>query len=190
MLHKQKCNSCVTFLYEDFSILAVISFAHSGAPSIFMTGGDAVIEKARFMRGNPTFPVPMSLYVPPHPPTKPQPNHSYQLVSIVKRKKKEKWRWVAVLATIQPAFLIDPTECLSGSPQSNNCCILLQREMGSERPRWMFLLNHAECVTIGQDDKRTKRKSDAQMQRNNQGSYRYYMAVYVFWGGEIRPEIC
>lgn len=34
-------------------------------------------------------------------------------------------------------------------PQSNNCCVLLQREMGSERPLWMFLLNHAECVTIG-----------------------------------------
>lgn len=70
-------------------------------------------------------------------------------------------------------------------PQSNNCCILLQREMGSERPLWMFLLNHAECVTIGQDDKRTKRKSDAQMQRNNQDSYRHYMAIYVFGEGKF-----
>ena len=48
-------------------------------------------------------------------------------------------------------------------PQSNNCCVLLQREMGSERALWMFLLNHAECVTVGWEYKRTKGKSAAQM---------------------------
>lgn len=87
-------------------------------------------------------------------------------------------------------------------PQSNNCCVLLQREMGSERALWMFLLNHAECVTIGQEDKRTKGKPAAQMlllrltaqvHRNNP------MLLFTslrkgkhlcFLGGEICPEIC
>lgn len=48
-------------------------------------------------------------------------------------------------------------------PQEYQLVHLLQREMGSERLLWMFLLGPAECVAIRKEDKRTKRKSATQM---------------------------
>lgn len=59
--------------------------------------------------------------------------------------------------------LITPHKMPFRVPRSNNWCILLQREMGSERMLWMFLLSHTGCVTVGQDGTRTKRKSAARI---------------------------
>ncbi len=72
--------------------------------------------------------------------------------------------------------------------------------MGSERLLWMFLLNHAECVTIGEEDKRTKGKSvahmlllrlTAQVYRNNPMLLFTPQSKNICVSlGEICPEIC
>lgn len=67
------------------------------------------------------------------------------------------------LAAFQPASPCRSHKMPFRVPESTNWCILLQREMGSERLLWMFLLGPAECVAIRKEDKRTKRKSATQM---------------------------
>lgn len=124
-------------------------FTHSGH-FLMMCVDAPMMEKGRSVHGNHNPPLLTPYPPPPLRPPLPRPSH-------------DKVKMGCGVGCHSAWLSHRPHRMPFRVPQSNDRCVLLQREIGSERAPWMFLLNHAECVTVGYEDKRTKGKSAAQM---------------------------
>lgn len=130
MLHKLKQSSCMTFYMWTLSILSVISVTHWGH-RVFLWWVEMLWwRKAVLCIHHSQKPPCLRATRSTHrcaPPPRLQHEKSEDVL----------WRWLPFSLTLSTT----PQNAFQGSPQSNNCCILLQqREMGSERLPWMLVL--------------------------------------------------
>lgn len=100
-------------------------------------------------------------------------------------EQENEWRWAETLASVQA----DSLEMPLSVPQRSGRCLLLHREMGSERPPRLFPLNHAECILYTGTIKEEIRCLCQAKQLEKQVYSLGFVSLFFVGRGQIFPEM-